>query len=79
MTSAGRRKSRATRASGSSCSPGGTSRGSIGKHHRLSYAGRTYSASPAAGYLNVHLAEQRELVNTALALDAAGAERRLSA
>ena len=53
--------------------------GLIGKHHRLSYAGRTYSASPAAGYLNVHLAEQRELVNTALALDAAGADRRMSA
>ena len=53
--------------------------GLIGKHHRLSYAGRTYSASPAAGYLNVHLAEQRELVNTALGLDAASADQRMSA
>ena len=53
--------------------------GLIAKHHSLSYAGRDYSASPAAGYLNVHLSEQRELVNTALALDVASAERRMSA
>ena len=53
--------------------------GLVAGHHRLSYAGRTYSASPAAGYLNVHLAEQRELVNTALDLDTVGAQRRMSA
>ena len=53
--------------------------GLVGKHHRLSYAGRDYSASPAAGYLNVHLAEQRDLVRTALALDAASEGRRMSA
>ena len=53
--------------------------GLLGKRHRLSYAGRTYSASPAAGYLNVHLAEQRELVNTALDLHTASAGQRMSA
>ena len=53
--------------------------GLIGKHHRLSYAGRDYSASPAAGYLNVHLAEQRGLVSTALALDETSEGRRMSA
>ncbi len=33
---------------------------------RLGYAGREYSASPAAGYLNVHLEQQRALVAAAL-------------
>ena len=52
--------------------------GLLADRHRLSYAGRIYSASPAVGYLNVHLAEQRDLVNTALALDAAEAKQRMS-
>lgn len=33
---------------------------------RLSYAGRKASASPAVGYLSVHMKEQEELVNKAL-------------
>ena len=49
------------------------------RRHRLGYAGRTYSASPAAGYLNLHLAEQRALVESALGLDEAGAGERKSA
>ena len=53
--------------------------GCIDKRHNLVYAGRTYSASPAAGYLNVHLEEQRALVETALGLDAAEAARKKSA
>lgn len=39
----------------------------------LHYAGREYSASPAAGYLNVHLEQQRALVHDALGLDEAEA------
>ena len=45
--------------------------GCIQRKHRLVYAGRDYSASPAAGYLNVHTSEQRALVETALGLDQA--------
>jgi 2-oxoglutarate dehydrogenase E1 component len=37
--------------------------------HKLIYAGRDYSASPAAGYMNVHLQQQRSLVASALRLD----------
>ena len=36
---------------------------------RLVYAGREYSASPAAGYVSVHLEQQRALVESALGLD----------
>jgi len=53
--------------------------GCVQKRHKLVYAGRTYSASPAAGYLNVHLAEQRSLVETALGLDVVEAARKKSA
>ena len=53
--------------------------GCVQKRHKLVYAGRTYSASPAAGYLNIHLEEQRSLVETALGLDAAEAARKKSA
>ena len=53
--------------------------GLMERRHRLGYAGRTYSASPAAGYLNLHLAEQRALVESALGLDEAGAGERKSA
>ena len=35
----------------------------------LTYAGREYSASPAAGYLNVHVEQQRQLVADALGLN----------
>jgi 2-oxoglutarate dehydrogenase E1 component len=53
--------------------------GCVQKRHKLVYAGRDYSASPAAGYLNVHLEEQRALVATALGLDVAEATRKKSA
>ncbi len=53
--------------------------GCVKKRHKLVYAGRTYSASPAAGYLNVHLEEQRSLVATALGLDVAEAAQKKSA
>ena len=43
--------------------------GCVEKRHKLIYSGRTYSASPAVGYLNVHLEQQRALVDTALGLD----------
>ena len=36
---------------------------------RLGYAGREESASPATGYLSVHLEQQRALVGSALGLD----------
>ena len=39
------------------------------KRHSLVYAGRDYSASPAVGYMNVHLQQQRALVESALRLD----------
>ena len=40
--------------------------GSIGAHHTLHYAGRLYSASPAAGYLNTHLRERDAVIQAAL-------------
>ena len=43
--------------------------GMIRSNCRLGYAGREYSASPAAGYLSVHLEQQRALVASALGLD----------
>ena len=39
------------------------------QRHTLLYAGRDYSASPAAGYMNVHLQQQRALVESALRVD----------
>ena len=53
--------------------------GLTAERHTLSYAGRDYSASPAAGYLNVHLEQQRALVDTALGLDVVEAAKRKSA
>ena len=53
--------------------------GLLSKRHKLSYAGRDYSASPAAGYLNVHLEQQRALVDAALGLDSAEDGKRKSA
>ena len=46
--------------------------GMIQGSRRLGYAGREYSASPAAGYLRVHLEQQRALVGSALGLDEPG-------
>ena len=40
--------------------------GSIEAHHTLHYAGRLYSASPAAGYSNTHLRERDTVVQDAL-------------
>ena len=42
--------------------------GSITAKHHLIYAGRKPSAAPAVGYLNVHVAEQKALVSSALGL-----------
>ncbi len=42
--------------------------GCVKEHHKLIYAGRDYSASPAAGYAYIHNEQQKELVNTALGL-----------
>jgi 2-oxoglutarate dehydrogenase E1 component len=50
--------------------------GCVESRHTLSYAGRTYSASPAVGYLNVHLQQQKSLVDTALGLDVELAQKR---
>jgi 2-oxoglutarate dehydrogenase E1 component len=52
--------------------------GCIRPRHKLSYAGRTYSSSPASGYLNVHLAEQRSLVDAALELDVHAVAKRFA-
>ena len=46
---------------------------------RLIYAGRDYSASPAVGYLNVHLEQQRQLVEKALGLKVVASRKRKSA
>jgi 2-oxoglutarate dehydrogenase E1 component len=40
----------------------------LGSKHELLYAGRPASAAPAVGYFNVHVEQQRELVNQALGL-----------
>ena len=53
--------------------------GLISSKHRLIYAGREYSASPAVGYLNVHLEQQRDLVFSALGLDEIEVMKRRSA
>ena len=50
--------------------------GCIQRKHTLVYAGRDYSASPAAGYLNVHTSQQRALVETALGLDQVASRRK---
>jgi 2-oxoglutarate dehydrogenase E1 component len=43
----------------------------LSSKHTLEYAGRPYSASPAVGYLHLHLAQQRQLISDALELEAA--------
>ena len=40
----------------------------IGENHQLRYAGRTYSASPAAGSLHIHREQQQALIEDALGL-----------
>ncbi|MEE8321110.1 MAG: 2-oxoglutarate dehydrogenase E1 component [Gammaproteobacteria bacterium] len=47
----------------------GTMIGCLDERHTFGYAGRFYSASPAAGYMSTHLAQQRQLVADALQLD----------
>ncbi|HEY5701255.1 MAG TPA: 2-oxoglutarate dehydrogenase E1 component, partial [Gammaproteobacteria bacterium] len=53
--------------------------GCVEAKHKLIYSGRMYSASPAVGYLNVHLEQQRALVDGALGLDAQPATQLKSA
>ena len=47
----------------------GTLVGCLSARHVFGYAGRIYSASPAAGSLSVHLAKQKKLVDDALQLE----------
>jgi 2-oxoglutarate dehydrogenase E1 component len=47
----------------------GTMIGCLSEHHTFGYAGRFYSASPAAGYMSKHLTQQKQLVADALQLD----------
>ncbi|MYH70535.1 MAG: 2-oxoglutarate dehydrogenase E1 component, partial [Gammaproteobacteria bacterium] len=47
----------------------GTLVGCLSARHVFGYAGRMYSASPAAGSLSVHLAKQKKLVDDALQLE----------
>ena len=50
--------------------------GCLQRKHTLIYAGRDYSASPAAGYHNVHADQQQALVETALGLDQAASRKK---
>ena len=43
--------------------------GALQDHHQFGYAGRPYSASPAAGNMAMHLEQQRQLISDALQLD----------
>ena len=47
----------------------GTMIGCLSRQHTFGYAGRFYSASPAVGYMSLHLEQQQELVSDALKLD----------
>ena len=47
----------------------GTMIGCLRDHHAFGYAGRFYSASPAVGYMSLHLEQQKQLVSDALQLD----------
>ena len=47
----------------------GTMLGCLRGHHAFGYAGRFYSASPAVGYMSVHLKQQQDLVDRALNLE----------
>jgi 2-oxoglutarate dehydrogenase E1 component len=46
----------------------GTMIGCLGEQHTFGYAGRHYSASPAVGSMTLHLKQQKQLVDDALAL-----------
>ena len=50
--------------------------GCMQRKHKLVYAGRDYSASPAAGYHNVHTEQQQALVEAALGLDREAVRRK---
>jgi 2-oxoglutarate dehydrogenase E1 component len=50
----------------------------LSARHSLEYAGRPYSASPAVGYLHVHLAQQKRLISEALDLERAHKHAQLS-
>ena len=47
----------------------GTMIGCLSEQHTFGYAGRFYSASPAVGYMSIHLQQQKQLVADALQLD----------
>ncbi len=47
----------------------GTMIGCLSNQHVFGYAGRFYSASPAAGSMSLHLAQQKQLVEDALQLE----------
>ena len=47
----------------------GTMIGCLTDHHVFGYAGRFYSASPAVGYMSLHIEQQKQLVSDALQLD----------
>jgi 2-oxoglutarate dehydrogenase E1 component len=47
----------------------GTMIGCLSRQHTFGYAGRFYSASAAAGYMSLHLEQQKQLVSDALQLD----------
>jgi len=47
----------------------GTMIGCLNEKLTFGYAGRFYSASPAVGYMNLHLQQQKQLVEDALQLD----------
>jgi 2-oxoglutarate dehydrogenase E1 component len=50
----------------------------LSPRHALEYAGRPYSASPAVGYLHVHLAQQKRLISDALQLERAQQQKQAS-
>ncbi len=47
----------------------GTMIGCLTERHVFGYAGRFYSASPAAGYMSLHQRQQKQLIHDALQLD----------
>ena len=47
----------------------GTMIGCLSRQHTFGYAGRFYSASPAVGYMSLHLEQQKQLVSDALQLN----------
>ena len=57
----------------------GTMLGCLRDHHAFGYAGRFYSASPASGYIKLHLDQQKTLVTEALQMDRIEITRRPTA